>query len=159
MTVGQRIKTARERAGITQFELGEKVGVSGVAIMRYEKDQRQPRLEQLSKIARALGTTLYELVGDEYFSSHTREELVQMWKEVPFLDVSARDRVDTALGKLNDAGMEKAADAVEVIAEVPRYRAETAPQPPAGASRDTAPAPPEGSEKPTGGSETPPEGE
>lgn len=152
MDVGQRIKEARKRAGLTQKGLATQIGVATGTIQQYELGKRQPRLEQLSKIARALGTTLYELVGDEYFSSHTREELVQMWKEVPFFDISARDRVDTALGKLNDAGMEKAADVVEIIAEVPRYRAQSAPtasaEPPEG--KDTTP-PSDAPEKPTEG--------
>lgn len=34
---GNRIKTARIAKGLTQEELGKLVGVSGVAIMRYEK--------------------------------------------------------------------------------------------------------------------------
>lgn len=62
MTIGQRIKTARERAGITQVELGEKVGVSGVAIMRYEKDTRQPRMDLIYKIASALEVSIADLL-------------------------------------------------------------------------------------------------
>ena len=40
---GERLKAAREAAGLTQEELGQRVGVTGVTIMRYEKNQRQPR--------------------------------------------------------------------------------------------------------------------
>lgn len=61
VTIGERIKAAREKTGMTQVELGEKVGVSGVAIMRYEKGQRQPRYDQLQRIANALGVSVYEL--------------------------------------------------------------------------------------------------
>lgn len=140
MDVGQRIKEARKRAGLTQKGLAEQIGAATGTIQQYELGKRQPRLEQLAKIAGALGTTLYELVGDDYFSSYSHEELVQMWKEVPFSDISARERVYTALDKLNDAGMEKAADIVELIAEVPRYKAGKVP---AGDGKDT-PTPPEG---------------
>lgn len=63
MTIGDRIKAARETAQMTQAELGNKIGVSGVAIMRYEKDQRQPRIEQLKRIASVLKMPLSELVG------------------------------------------------------------------------------------------------
>lgn len=65
MTIGERIKAAREQAGITQVELGEKIGVSGVAIMRYEKNARQPRIEQLQAIAAALDVSPFYLLGDE----------------------------------------------------------------------------------------------
>lgn len=62
MTIGERIKAAREKTGMTQVELGEKVGVSGVAIMRYEKGQRQPRYDLLLHIADALGVSAHTLV-------------------------------------------------------------------------------------------------
>ena len=65
-TWGERIKLAREAANLTQEQLGEKLGVTGVTIMRYEKNQRQPRLGQLSKIAKALNTTVYEMMGPDW---------------------------------------------------------------------------------------------
>lgn len=65
MSIGELIKTARENAGLTQVELGEKIGVTGVAIMRYEKGQRQPRLEQLQAIASVLGVSVDYLLGTE----------------------------------------------------------------------------------------------
>lgn len=51
---GERIKKAREAAKMTQEELGAKIGVTGVTIMRYEKNQREPRFEQLLEISYAL---------------------------------------------------------------------------------------------------------
>lgn len=76
MTIGQRIKTVREQAGITQAALGEKIGVSGVAIMRYEKGTRQPRLEQLDAIADALNVSPFYLLGDET-AKMSRTDLVE----------------------------------------------------------------------------------
>lgn len=58
---GSRIKKARETAGLTQEQLGEQIGVTGVTIMRYEKDLREPRQKQLQAIATALGVPV------EYF--------------------------------------------------------------------------------------------
>lgn len=124
MSIGQRIKAAREHAGITQVELGEKIGVSGVAIMRYEKGTREPRLEQLQRIAFALETTVSELVEPEYWSTVSKEEAEESWSSssIQAVTIPPQQRISAALGKLNGAGMEKAADAVEVIAEVPRYQ-------------------------------------
>lgn len=66
MTIGERIKSAREAMGITQVELGEKVGVSGVAIMRYEKNQRRPSYTILHRLADALGVSALEFfLGNE----------------------------------------------------------------------------------------------
>lgn len=61
--LARNIREARRAAGLSQSELGEKIGVSGVAIMRYEKGQREPKLDQLEKIASALGTTPAQLMG------------------------------------------------------------------------------------------------
>lgn len=62
MSIGERIKQARGNVGLTQAELGEKIGVTGVAIMRYEKGKRQPSLEQLNRIADVLKTDIYDLI-------------------------------------------------------------------------------------------------
>lgn len=63
MTVGENIKRMRKEHGLTQEELGKKIDVSGVAIMRYEKGQREPKLETIEKIANALEVSSYELQG------------------------------------------------------------------------------------------------
>ena len=62
-SIGARIKMAREAAGITQEQLGQKVGVTGVTIMRYEKGQREPTFDTLQAIADALDVTTIYLIG------------------------------------------------------------------------------------------------
>lgn len=63
MTLGERIKAARKKANLKQSELAELIGVSAVTIGQYERDQRQPRLKQLSKIAEALNVDLTEILS------------------------------------------------------------------------------------------------
>lgn len=58
MSIGLQIKKARENLGLTQEELGKKIGVTGVAVMRYERGQRQPRPAQIQAIADALGVPI-----------------------------------------------------------------------------------------------------
>ncbi|KXL52825.1 transcriptional repressor DicA [Anaerotignum neopropionicum] len=53
--IGDCIKIARKNAGMTQEDLGKAIGMSGVAIMRYEKGQREPNKNVVEKIAKALG--------------------------------------------------------------------------------------------------------
>lgn len=60
--LGNNIKKMREKIGMTQAELGEKIGVSGVAIMRYEKDLREPNINTLQKIASALDVPVTQLL-------------------------------------------------------------------------------------------------
>lgn len=59
--LGENIKKAREAAGLTQEQLGAMVGITGVAIMRYEKGLREPKLAMVDKLAGALGVTRYDL--------------------------------------------------------------------------------------------------
>ena len=66
MTTGQRIKAARKKAGLTQKELGERMGQSFQSIAQWENDLRNPKLETLQRIANALGISIYELIdGDD----------------------------------------------------------------------------------------------
>jgi len=90
-TWGERIKVARESAGLTQEQLGKKLGITGVTIMRYEKNQRQPRLEQLGRIALALGTTVYEMMGQDW-DGWTVIDKSDSFDEDPFKTEKARTR-------------------------------------------------------------------
>ena len=83
MTTGQRIKAARKKAGMTQAALAEKLGISYVNISQLEKDQRNPKLETLQRIAAALGTSISNLLPpdnyweDENGVSHTEPQVVE----------------------------------------------------------------------------------
>lgn len=60
--MGTRIKTARKRAGMTQTELGNILGVSGSMIAQYETGARNPKYETLQRIADALTVDISELL-------------------------------------------------------------------------------------------------
>lgn len=61
MDHGKKIKAARKAKGLTQKQLGDMLGVTGVTIMRYEKNLRQPRIDQWAAIAKALDINVYEM--------------------------------------------------------------------------------------------------
>lgn len=157
MTTGQRIKAAREQAGLTQVELGDKIGVSGVAVMRYEKDTRQPRYDLLQRIATALNVSVGYLLGSvtERVIIPGRLKIVEVDDpESGFFryDIEAADDealnygyqilgragasvqtyspqalVLTAMEKLNNDGQQKAVERVEELTEIPRYTAKEPP--------------------------------
>lgn len=55
MKISEQIKKAREKAGLTQSELAEKIGLSGHNIISYfENGDRTPSLDTLYRIADAL---------------------------------------------------------------------------------------------------------
>lgn len=60
-TLGQQLKTLRIKKGLTQEQLAKELNTTKAAISRYEKDQRQPRLEQIAEIATILGASPDEL--------------------------------------------------------------------------------------------------
>ncbi len=47
----ERLKELRSEAGLTTKKLGEQIGVSDVCISRWERDQRDPSLENAKNIA------------------------------------------------------------------------------------------------------------
>lgn len=60
---GQRLVQARERAGLTQQQLAEKLGTSQRALARWERDPIAFRPDQLTALANALGVSLDHLTG------------------------------------------------------------------------------------------------
>ena len=65
MDVGKRIRSLRKAAGYTQKELAEKSGVATVSIQQYERGVRQPRIDQLNRIASVFQVPLSHFVGVE----------------------------------------------------------------------------------------------
>lgn len=62
-TIGEHIKKARELRNMTQSQLGEKLGVTGVTVMRYEKGQREPNIETIFNMAEKLNVPVSYLLG------------------------------------------------------------------------------------------------
>ena len=60
--IGARIRTARHDAGLSQVELGERIGRDHKTVHRYEYGTRIPNLEDLLLIADALDIPLADLV-------------------------------------------------------------------------------------------------
>lgn len=155
MTIGERIQEARKQAGLKQAELAEKLGVAVITIGQYERDKRQPRLEQLQAIAAALDIPLPELMGLEQLDKNTwgRDAGPEVYRKIAEniqRHHGAQARANKAMERMTEDGRNKVADYAEDI--LPRYRAETAPE--------SAPAPQEGKDTTPSSDapETPPEG-
>ena len=59
------IRNIRKQRRLTLEMLAKMSGVSRVSINRYELNKREPKLSDAMKIARALGVTVEELMGDD----------------------------------------------------------------------------------------------
>ena len=55
MTVGQRIKRMREQRGLTQKYVAQEAGINPALLQLYEYGKRNPKDDQLKKIAAAIG--------------------------------------------------------------------------------------------------------
>lgn len=65
MPLGERIKLARQAAGISQEELAEKIGTKQSQVWRWESNRAEPRISFLKKIAEVTGVPLIDLITDE----------------------------------------------------------------------------------------------
>ena len=61
---GERLKKLRKKAGLTQTQLAETVGVSLLTCFRWEKNERAPRLEDIKALAQALNVPESDLLND-----------------------------------------------------------------------------------------------
>lgn len=65
--IGQAIKQARTKANLTQLALAHAIGYqgddAGACISRWENNEQAPTLENLSRIANALGVAVCSLLA------------------------------------------------------------------------------------------------
>jgi len=75
MTLGKKIKEARIKAGYTQEQLAQMLGVSRQAVTKWESDRGMPDIENLKLIGKFLGISVDYLLDDgtELDLSVTRE--------------------------------------------------------------------------------------
>jgi transcriptional regulator with XRE-family HTH domain len=61
--LGEAVRTARKEAGFSQEKLAEKADLSTVFISRIERGVESPSVDNLLKIAKALGVRVRDLVN------------------------------------------------------------------------------------------------
>lgn len=59
--IGSRIRTIRTARGMSQGELGQKVGLNADRMQKYENGARKPKADMLKKIANTLGVSTLAL--------------------------------------------------------------------------------------------------
>ena len=65
MSIGSNIANFRKEKGLTQNELGERLGVTNQAISKWETETSMPDVMLLPEIAKTLGVSLEMLYSDE----------------------------------------------------------------------------------------------
>lgn len=78
MTLGERIRAQRQRAGMSQEKVAELVGVSRQAVAKWESGQSAPNTENLFKLADIFGTKVDLLLEEEQHSP--AEQIYYLYK-------------------------------------------------------------------------------
>lgn len=140
MTVGERIRAARKKAGLTQKELGEQCGIAEPTIRRYELGKLNPKIETLRKIAEPLGIPVYQLYGDEIKQFYiegvlegtrmaenrpvvlAEEEVLHPYREKGYQFDGIEALFISELNKLNEFGQFVALNTIREIAKKKEYQ-------------------------------------
>ena len=81
MTLGERIKTCRQKAGMSQEKVAEFVGVSRQAVTKWESNQSAPNTENLFKLAEIFGTTVDVLLeAEQETKPSSAEQIYYLYK-------------------------------------------------------------------------------
>lgn len=62
---GKRVRTLRERIGLSQEQLADKAGIHRTYVGGVERGERNLGLKNVFRIAKALGVTVAELFSEE----------------------------------------------------------------------------------------------
>ena len=62
---GENLKSLRKKAGYTQGDFAQKLGISASAVGMYEQGRREPDQKLLLKMAQTLNVSVDRLLGDE----------------------------------------------------------------------------------------------
>lgn len=65
MEFGDKLRSLRTKAGLTQLDIAEKLDVSAAAIGAWENGRAKPRLTKLGQLAELFDTTVADLMGED----------------------------------------------------------------------------------------------
>ncbi len=63
--IGENLRRLRVREAMTQAELAQKAGLTAATVARAERNEREPNMSTLRKLANALGVHPSDLIEDE----------------------------------------------------------------------------------------------
>lgn len=108
MSIGSKIREARKSKKMTQAQLGKAIGVSGAMIGQYETGVRNPKMENLGKIAEALGVPVPYLLevydvpaseAQEQYAAHEAQANTDDFIELAIESVCGKKKEKLISGK------------------------------------------------------------
>lgn len=89
--IGNIIKQARKKKGLTQSELGELMGITAVAVGQWETGKRTPRPETIKRLSEALEVDLTASIKTVSFIKRTSDILTILY------DLACREKIPVEL--------------------------------------------------------------
>lgn len=83
---GKRLAGLRKAGGLTQQELGEKVGVSKRVIAYYEGETNYPPAHLIGPLAQALNVSTDELLGLKQTKTPLSPNLASLWRRLKVIE-------------------------------------------------------------------------
>jgi transcriptional regulator with XRE-family HTH domain len=97
MDFENRLKELRKRKGISQGELAKLIEVHFTQVSRYERGETKPNAQAMTKLAKALDTTVDYLMNgtadDVVQNAGLEKDLISRFKEVQNLDTEDKKTV------------------------------------------------------------------
>ena len=126
MTFGEKVKELRVKNGLSQRELGERMGgITQQTVAQYEKAIEQPKLATVQKIANALEVDINSLLNIEVEKGFIKPTNSLDFLKKPKTTIETTDenfvKIANNYYKLNKEGREKALDLVELLTKVSDY--------------------------------------
>ncbi|NLG58530.1 MAG: helix-turn-helix transcriptional regulator [Clostridiales bacterium] len=121
--MADRIKFLREQAGLTQEELGEKIGVQKSAIRKYEKGE----VKNMKRSSIRILSDLFNVSPTYLMGWDDEKEIALEVKLIEQIQVQYGKQAIELLSmftKLNDAGTEKALETISDLLCIEKYRKE-----------------------------------
>lgn len=138
---GENIKKIRRQRGYTQAELGKELGVSAVMISQWERGERNPKAENIRKIAHVFNINDKLITGKDpkimnspIFAEKKTENkkqqglgkgLAELFPDEVLLTDETLDELDyeylELFGMLNKQGKLKAIEFTEILTKVPEF--------------------------------------
>lgn len=75
---GDQIRKYRQALGLSQMALGRRLGISSVAVSKWERGQSQPDIPMLKQLADIFGVSMDELCGYQTVPAAADENLSVM---------------------------------------------------------------------------------
>lgn len=124
--IGERIREIRKNSNLTQKDLAKLSGIAEITIRKYENNERNPKKEQIEKIAKALKVTPFEIMGYDYWDKS--KDMKKVLNEVKLLSNIKKEYGDNFVilietyGLLNKVGKQKALEYISDLSEQKKYQ-------------------------------------